>query len=375
MSKPQKKSRIKYPYEYSPKIRKIAKGYTKIRLINGILNGILVPLVFVYILLVTGLSARISGFSAVPIYVFVFLSLLEAVQFPLRFYSGYVLEHKHGLSNQNLRAWFKDYFKSLFLSYILTIPVITGLYYLLPLQQWWLYAGIAYFFLIVTMNYIFPVLVFPFFYKIEPYKDAKMKEKLIKMAARFHKRIDNVFVAKESEKSNKANAMFVGIGKTKRIILFDTLLNSFTKDEVETVIGHELGHYVNRDDLRFIAIDALRIFPVLLLIDFVLKSSIGSFGITAMDDIASLPLFVLIYYVIDLLLSPLVNTYSRHRETKADLFGLEVCKKPEAQISTEKRLADTALADDSPNPLVEFFLFSHPAPAKRIKMVEDWEKK
>ena len=367
--------KIKYPYEYSPKTRKIARGYTRIRVVNGLLNGIAIPIIFVYALLVSGLSVSVKDFSSFfPVYAFIFLSLLALVQFPLRFYSGYILEHKHGLSNQNLRSWFKDYFKGLFLMYLFSVPVITGLYYLLPLQLWWLYAGIAYFFLVVFMNHIFPVLIFPFFYKIGPYRDIYMKRKLIKMAAHFGKRIENVFVAKESEKSKKANAMFAGIGSTKRIVLFDTLLNSFTKDEIETVISHELGHYVNRDTIRYIIIDAIRIFPVLLVIDYVLKGNVGNFGIIAINDIASLPLFLLAYYIIELAFMPMLNTYSRHREREADLFGLEACKKPQAQISTEKRLADIDLVDDNPHPLVEFLLFTHPSPSKRIKMVREWRK-
>lgn len=367
--------KIKYPYGFSPKIRKIARAYTRIRVINGLLNGIAIPIIFVCVLLVSGLSASIRDFSSFfPVYSFLFLSLLALVQFPLRFYSSHILEHKYGLSNQKLKGWLKDYGKGMFLTYLFSVPVITGLYYLMPLQSWWLYAGVAYFFLVVFMNHIFPILIFPFFYKIEPYKDRRMKNKLIRMAAHFGKRIENVFVAKESEKSKKANAMFAGIGSTKRIVLFDTLLSSFTKDEVETVIAHELGHYVNKDTIRYIIIDAARIFPVLLIIDYVLKNSIENFGIIAINDIASLPLLLLAYYLIELAFMPILNTYSRHREREADLFGLNACKKPKAQISTEKRLADIDLVDDNPHPLVEFFLFSHPSPQKRIKMVEEWKR-
>lgn len=365
-----------YPYEFSPKIRKIARSYTNIKVLNGIVNGILIPIIFVYALLISGAAISIRDVSSFfPLYAFVFLSLMALIQFPLRFYSGYILEHKYGLSNQKVQGWLKDYAKGIFLMYLFSVPVITGLYYLLPLQLWWLYAGVVYFFLIVFMNHIFPILIFPFFYKIEPYRDKQMKNKLIRMAGRFGKRIENVFVAKESEKSKKANAMFAGIGSTKRIVLFDTLLSSFTKNEVETVICHELGHYVNKDTIRYIIIDAIRIFPVLLIIDYVLRNSIGKFGITAMNDISSLPLFLLAYYIIELAFMPLLNTYSRHREREADLFGLNACKKPKAQISTEKRLADIDLVDDNPHPLVEFLLFTHPSPSKRIRMVRGWKSR
>lgn len=367
---------MKYPYEFSHERRRKARAYTRVKVINGVINGILVPLVFFYAFLALGFSATLdNAVQSTLIYIFIFLSLLNAAQFPLRFYSGFVLEHRYGLSTQRFGGWLKDYAKGLFISYLFSLPVLFGLYLLLAVSSWWIYAGVTYFFLNLLLHYIFPVLIFPFFYKVVPYRDAKMKRRLIKMAARFGKRIDNVFVAKESEKSRKANAMFSGIGPTKRIILFDNLLKYFRKDEVETVIGHELGHYVNKDSLRYLFIDSVKIFPALLIIDYVLRSSIGLFGITALNDIASLPLFLLAYNIIELIIMPVYNTYSRHREGLADLFALKVSNKPRAQESTEKRLADLDLVDDRPHPLVEFILFTHPAPWRRIRMCQEWKKK
>ena len=365
---------MKYPYEFSKERRRLAKAYTRIRIINGVINGLLLPITFFYIFLVAGFSAMLRPAGIIG-YAFIFLVMLHAAQLPLRFYSGYILEHRYGLSRQSTHAWFKDYFKGIFLSYIFFLPVIFGLYSLLQLHNWWIYAGIAYFFLMLFIHYIFPIAIFPFFYKVTSYKDTKMKQRLIKMAARFGKRIDNVFVAKESEKSKKVNAMFFGIGNTKRIVLFDNLLTHFRKDEIETVIGHELGHYVNKDSLRYLAIDAIKIFPILLIIDSVLRGSIGNFGISAISDIASLPLFLLAYNAIDLMLMPVLNSYSRYRESKADLFALKVSNKPKAQESTEKRLADMDLVDDRPHPIVELLLFTHPAPWRRIKMCRGWKSK
>ncbi len=366
--------KIKYPYEFDKARRKKAKSYTRIRMINGIVNGILLPLVFYYAVLVSGFSVFLKGFGFLG-YILAFLAASTAVQFPLRFYSTFVLEHRYGLSRQKIGGWAKDYAKGVFLSYVFFVPVIAGVYALMPVGAWWVYAGVAYIALTLFMNFIFPVVIFPFFYKLEPYRDARMKRKLIKMAGEFGKRISTVLVAKESEKSVKANAMFAGIGATKRIVLFDNLLRYFRKDEVETVIGHELGHYVNKDTTRYLIIEAVKIFPVLLIVDYALRSSVNSFGIASMSDIASLPLFLLVYDLIDLALMPVLNAYSRHRESLADLFALKVSNKPNAQESTEKRLADLDLVDDKPNPIVEFILFSHPAPWRRIKMCREWKKR
>ncbi len=365
--------KIKYPYEFNRAIRKKAKSYTRIRMINGVANGIVLPLVFYYVMLVSGFSSALRPVGLVA-YIALFLALLTAAQLPLRFYSTFMLEHKYGLSRQKIGGWLKDYAKSVFLSYVFFLPMISGLYMLLSADNWWIYAGVAYMTINIFISFIFPVVIFPFFYKLEPYRDAKMKQRLIRMAARFGKRIDKVLVAKESEKSVKANAMFAGMGSTKRIVLFDNLLKYFRKDEVETVIGHELGHYVGKDSLRYTLIEAAKIFPTLLVIDFVLRNSVGAFGISVISDIASLPLFLLAYDLIDLALMPVLNAYSRHRESEADLFALKVSNKPIAQESTEKRLADLDLVDDRPNQIVEFVLSSHPAPWRRIKMCREWKK-
>ncbi len=380
------KKKIKYPYEFDEKKRVLSKVYMKGKIIKSIINGEIIPIIFFIILLVSGFSVFLRDFAMgfgdqiylfIPIYVFIFTSLLTIITFPLNFYSGYVYEHKYGLSRHTKKSWFKDFFKSLILGYIFTIPIITALYFIMgTFAYWWVIAGIAALILFVFFDTIFPVIIFPIFYKTERFKDKKQRDRLLKMVKEAGaKNIENVVLAKESEKSVKANAMFAGLGKTKRIILFDTLINNFTPDETETVVAHELGHYVNKDVWRFIIIEAVKIFPVLFIIDFVLSSSVGLFGITGIADIAGLPLFLLAYNILELVLLPFVNTYSRKREMLADTFALDVSRKPEAQISTEKRLADLALGDDNPNPWVELFLFTHPSVSKRIKNVETWVRK
>ncbi len=369
--------RIKYPYEYDPKKRKLAKIYSKGRLISGVVNGIVIPVLFFAIFYFSGLSALLrdamlpAGSLAVVFYTFVFLSMTAIVQFPLRFYSGYIYEHKYNLSRYTLGGWLKDYFKSLALFYLFTIPVIYGLFLLLPLQNWWIYAGVAYFFLSVFLSTILPVFILPLFYKLEPYRNkTHLKRLLSVIKSAGVTNVQGIYVANESAKSVKANALFSGLGKTKRIVLFDTLVNNFTPDEVETVIGHEAGHYIQKDIWRGIIIDTILIFPMLYVVNAVLTNYTSSIA-----DIANLPLIFLAFRVLDIILMPLTNAYSRHREAQADLFALETCRKPEAQASTEKRLVDTALGDHKPHPFVVFMLHTHPPVEKRVAMCREWKKK
>jgi len=378
-----KKLKIKYPYKFNPEKRRLAKLYSRQKLLQRVLNGIIVPIVFLVALLYSGASLSLQTFAVsvssawqAPIYVFLFLSVMSLVQLPFSFYSSYIFEHRYGLSNQTVRTWLVDYGKGLFLSYLFGIPIITAVYYLIgKTANWWLIAGALYFFLELLINTIVPIFVIPLFYKLKPYSDAVQKKKLLEMARRAGVTgITKILVAKESEKSKKPNAMFAGFGGTKRMILFDTLLDSFTPAEIETVIAHELGHYVHKDIWKDILLETVKSFPLFYLINLVLSSYSPSFGMAA-AAIATLPIFMLTETIADLLLMPALNAYSRKIELEADTFALEVSKKPEAQASTERRLADMALSDDDPHPLIEFVFYSHPCAKKRIALAESWKRK
>jgi len=376
------KKQIKYPYEFDPKKRKLAKVYTKVKIINSIINSIIIPIAFLILFVVFGGHVWLQGvvFSVtlefllqIPIYAFILSIFLVIVQFPLSFYSSFIYEHKYGLSNYKLTGWFKDFFKEELVYFIFFLPAITVLYYLIGLTPlWWLYAGIIFAVVATILDFIMPVILLPFFYKLEPYKDEIQKKKLLAMIRKAGvKNLNTVLVAKESEKSKKPNAMFTGFGKTKRMILFDTLLDSFTPDEIETVIGHELGHYVHRDSIKGLLIEIVLMFPILFVISLLLPPPTVSY----IHIIATIPLFILYHSIIDLILMPFINTHSRRIEKQADIFALDVSRKPDAQISTEKRLADMALGDDSPHPLIETILFTHPMVKKRIKTCVEWKQK
>ncbi len=353
---------VKYPYKLDPKKRPVARRYSRARIAGYLLNNIGVTLVFLYILL----QAPLIGFTGIVEYAFIFLTLLFAAQLPLKFYFGYVYEHKYGLSNYRLKGWAVDYAKGMILAYVFTVPVITAFYLLTPLDKWWIYAGIGYFFANAFSNLIYPEVVTPFFYKLKPYRDRAHAKKILGMLRKAGVGgIKGIFVADESSKSKKPNAMFAGFGGTKRIVLFDTLLKAFTKDEVETVIAHEVGHYVNGDIHRFIILDTVKMFIMLLVIDRL--AALYNIALT----IESLPFVMIAYVAMDFISMPFINSYSRHREHQADLFALNSAKKRKAQISTEKRLADMALGH-VPHPLIEMWFYSHPNFAKRIKMCEEW---
>ncbi len=364
-------------YRYDKKKRQLAKRYTTVKLSIGIFNGIFVPLAFLALLVVSGWNATIAAFAAgfgilsIPVYAIVFMTLLNAVRFPVKFYSSFIYEHKYKLSNHTLRSWFVDYFKGLFLGYIFFIPVISGLFFVFGASaNWWIYATIAYFFLTTAMSYIFPIVIMPFFYKIEPYRNARHKKMLLdRIRSMGLKDVKNVVVVKESEKSKKPNAVFMGIGKTKTIGLFDTLLHDFPRAEVESVIWHELGHYVGRDNIRHILFETFKIGFILWLVNRIFVAY--SMQLTLL----SFPVFMLLYMLLDILTMPVVNTYSRHLEKRADLFSLDLTRDINVHVSTEMRLADMHLSELTMHRFIEFFFYTHPTVQRRIDYARAHYKK
>jgi len=374
-------ARIKYPYEFDSKKRKISKSYREGRLILYFL-GLLVSLGTGLIILLSGLNIVIRDFvlrHPIPtlFYGFLILLIFTLTSFPLIFYSTFMYEKKFKLSRYKISGWFKDYLKNNLISYTFALILIYLLYFSInTFSLWWIFAGTFYIIFSMIISYIYPQVIVPFMWKTEPYRDKRMKEKILNLCRKLGvMNIRNILVVKESEKSIRPNAYFYGIGNQQKIALFDNLLNDFTKDEVETVVGHELGHYINKDIIWGLVFDAILIFPILFVVGYLVEIAAPVFNIGGVSDLASLPLIGLIYGTLGFLLMPVGNTYSRWRESQADKFALEHVRKPLAQVSTEKRLSDLNLSELKPHPLTELWLYTHPSTIRRIRMAENWKRK
>ncbi len=365
-------------YQYDPKRRKLAKVYSKEKFLMYIINDLIIALTTISIFYFYGYSEKLANWSlsngfipGIILYVLLFTTLMFVVSFPLRLYSGLFYEKKYGLSNQKFGAWMVDYLKSSFIGYLILVPVgsVTA-YLILTTKMWWIYVVI--FNIIVTsfIDLIYPVVILPFLYKLEPYKNKMELRTILNIVKNAGvPNLKHIKVQKESEKSNKVNAFFAGLGKTKTIVLYDNLIKSFTKKEVRTVIGHELGHYVHKDIIKFTILEAIETLITFFLINKILT---GMFGNAI--PLSALPIVSLISAVFGLLILPISMSFSRRQERAADWFALDYVKEPYAQISTERRLADHDLGDENPNPIIEFWFHSHPSAEKRIRMVEKWMK-
>jgi STE24 endopeptidase len=216
------------------------------------------------------------------------------------------------------------------------------------------------------------VLLMPIFYKFIPLGEehAELAERLRRLAEKARTRVQGVFKFDMSRRTRAANAALTGLGKTRRIILADTLINEFSTDEIETVLAHELGHQVNRDIPLLIAVNTLSTLLGLYLASLVLKWGIAVFGFSSPGDIAALPLFLLVMGAYSLITMPLSNGFSRWRERLADEYALQATGNGAAYASALSRLSNQNLAEADPEPWVEWLLYSHPALGKRIRMAQ-----
>ncbi len=306
---------------------------------------------------------------------FLFFSIYSLIlSFPLSFYSGFILEHRYNLSNQTLGGWFWEWSKKQLLGFALTALLVILLYILIWNfeRAWWFLAWLGYAGVSLILGKLFPVLIVPLFYKYSPIQNEALKKRIEDLAARFDLKIQNISSINFSKTTKKANAAFTGLGKTKRVILADTLLESFSPNEIESVLAHELGHCKNHDIWKQFIFSAFLSLAGFWVANRLLNQYSVKLGYYGVMDIRSFPLFCLIFFIFGLIISPAGNIFSRFAENKADQFALDATKDKRSFISAMQKLSDMNLADPEPNPVIEFLLYDHPSIGKRIRMAEHY---
>lgn len=357
-----------------------SKKYNNIKLAIGITESVIV-FILIFLFVYLGLSKLLveklfefSGSDYIVLILFTIITSLTAtlILFPLNFYSSYILEHKYNLSNQSLTKYFIEGIKSALVSGLIGLPILLLFYFILKEfgDYWWLVFAVVMFFISVLLSQIFPIVIFPIFYKVKQIEDEELKERIKKLAGDAGLNVKDVFSFDMSKNTKKANAAFTGLGKTKRIILGDTLLSSYSKDEIETVIAHELGHYKKKHILKNILIGTVNSFLLFFLISFLYKNSLDWFGFNSITEIAALPLLTLWAMLLGLIQTPMTNIISRKFEYEADQYAVEVTSKPFSFIQTLNKLTEQNLGDKEPHPFIEWFFYSHPSIKKRINAIE-----
>jgi STE24 endopeptidase len=287
------------------------------------------------------------------------------------YYSSYRVEHDFGLSNQKLGAWFIDLLKKTLLSYGITFVLFLALYFFIRRfpGTWWIWSWLAYAGFSYLAGQLFPVLIVPLFYRYGRVENEELKQRIFKLVERYKLPLENVYSLNLSKTTKKANAMFAGLGRTKRLVLADTLIQNFTPEEIESVVAHELGHYKHRDIWFHLVFSFVTSFVSFALAFSVLNSLAPRLGYDGAGDLAAFPLLYLIFFLVGLVLHPLDNAFSRWREREADRFALEACG-PKGFIPAMEKLAQLNLAGPNPHPLIVWWFHSHPPIQKRIEMAK-----
>jgi STE24 endopeptidase len=286
---------------------------------------------------------------------------------PLTWLSSWVLPRRYGLLHQPLAAWLGDRAKALALGVLVGLAGVEAVYALLrATPYWWLAAATLSFAFAVALTAVLPVWILPMFYRLTPLADATLAARLLALAERAGVRAVGVWIADQSRKSRTANAAVVGLGRTRRILIYDTLTDGFRPDEIEAVLAHELGHHAHGDLRRGLVLHAALGVVTFWVADRLLHAGVGLFGFSSVADPAGLPWLALILGALGLVVTPVVNAFSRRLERQADDFALALTKNPAGFIGAMERLAGLNLAERRPHPLKEALLFSHPALDRRI---------
>ena len=337
---------------------------------------------FLFVLLFSGGSAAlrdaVSGASfivEVTGYVTVLALVLEILSLPLAFYRGVTLERRYGLSTQSTPKWFVDYLKSGAIALVFAIGAAAIVLSLVRWNgdTWWIAAAAVFTVILVLLAQLAPVLLLPLFYQITPITRDALRTRLLALADKAGARVMGVFEWRLSDRTKKANAALAGIGRTRRILLSDTLLAEHSDDEIEVILAHELAHHVYRDIWSSIIVEAMLIGLGCFVADIALTRLGASFGLAGKADVAGLPLLVLAGGIVSLISMPIVNAFSRAHERRADRYALEITRNAPAFINAMRRLAAQNLAEEEPSRLVQLLFHTHPTIAARIEAAREYE--
>ncbi|KYH33164.1 M48 family metallopeptidase [Neomoorella mulderi] len=312
-------------------------------------------------------------YPALVIYFVLIWLSLKAVALPFNFYSSFIVQHQWGFSTQTLTSWWLDYLKGGVLDLILSGAGVLLLFWATGRwpHTWWAAAGLFLSGWLFISAFLWPLLVAPLFNRFQPIPEGPTKTMVTQLAGRAGLKVKEVLVMDASSRTTKANAYFTGLGATKRIVLYDTLLADYPPDEVEAVIAHEMAHWQRGHILRGLLWGIVANFLLLGLLYAVLKLTftyeIARPGPYPPHLLVAMLLFI---QLVSFLGQPVQNAISRCYETEADRVALELTGNPGAMIRLQVDLARKNLGDVALPAFIEWLSSSHPSPLARIQAVE-----
>jgi STE24 endopeptidase len=357
-------------------------------------GGTVLSTVMLVALLVTGGSTSLRNLAAtltsgaydppstpavIAVYVLLVCVVWEVVTLPLGYYSGVVLERRYGLTLQTTRDWLRDQLKGILVLAALAVVAAEFLYYTIRRwpDHWWLVASVGFGCAVLVLARLAPIVLLPLFYQFKPLDRPQLRERLRTLAARAGLPALGAYEWGLGEKTRRANAALVGVGRTRRILLSDTLIADYSDDEIEVVLAHELAHHAHHDVLRAVAAQT-----ALLLLGLAAAAWATRVGASAgrwmpafdIADVAGLPLIVMAAGTVCVIAVPIMNALSRRHERRADAYALRLTARPTAFISAMRRLAAQNLAEPQPSRPVQWLFHSHPPIQERIEHAQRFDR-
>ncbi len=351
--------------------------------IVGQISGVLIPLAIAF----SGLSARLRKIATkigrFPVgeiigYLILYLVISTILDLPLDYYTGFVREHAYGLTRQTLAKWASDQAIGVAIAVVVSALIGWIPFWLMRKspRRWWLYAGFAAIPFYAATILVNPIWIAPLFNTFRPMRDKALEAKILALASEAGIEGSRVFEVEKSVDTNKVNAYVTGLGATKRIVLWDTLLKRLDERETLFVMAHEMGHYVLHHMFYILAALSTGTFVILFLLDRSLNAIYrvcgGALGLRSPLDVAATPIIAALLTVFNLLGAPVWNVFSRSIEHEADRFAIEITRDNRAGASAFVKLQAENLGNPRPGSLYKLWRSSHPTIGERIDFCQDY---
>ena len=350
--------------------------------------GLAVPALFLF----TGFSARMRTWAArigrkwffvIALYYILFSLVGFAIDLPRVYYEDFVRQHAYGMSNQTFQKWLADNVTGLVVSLVIGVLFLWVPYLVLRKspQRWWLYTGLLAVPFLCLMLLVTPVWLDPLFNDFGPMKNKALEQKILALAERAGIEGSRVYEVNKSVDTKALNAYVSGLGNTKRVVLWDTIIARLDEPELLFVMGHEMGHYVLGHTWKLIGLLSTLIIATLFAIHrtagWVIARWRDRIGFDSLADVASLPLLLLLFSAYFFIVTPVGLAFSRQFEHESDRFGLEITRTNRPAALAFVKLQQDNLGNPRPGALVKLWRASHPTLAERIEFCNTyrpWEQ-
>lgn len=300
------------------------------------------------------------------LFIMVFIAVNYVLTLPFDIYQTFGLDKKFGFSTINVKTFILDQFKAALMFVVFGGGFFWAMVFIITaFENWWFYGFVFSFVVILGINLIYPIFIVPLFNKLTPLEDEHLKDSIESLLSKAGLKSSGVFSLDASKRDNRLNAYFGGLGRAKRVVLFDTLIAKLTQSELLAVLGHELGHFKHKDILKNIATSGVMLFIMFGLFGNLPETLFQELHVNKGAHI-TMVLFLLLSPLVSFVLMPLFGLLSRYNEYRADEYG-SACESKEALCSALVKLADENKSFPFSHPLTIILYFTHPPLVERLK--------